>query len=255
MPLVKLDSGFNIEVEFAVSPFGKRLLAWVIDVMIVWLLTASVGALVHAESFFVWSTDWDIAGLVTNLPMLFYFLVSELITNGRSIGKIAMNLKVITEEGGQPALGQYLIRWVFRWVDFPYWVALASVANILPWWCFPLVFVGVASVNYTGKSQRIGDIVAGTILIDLKKTASWEDTVFAELGEDYKPKYPQVMQLSDRDINTLKSIIETSKKRKDDGLALRIAERIQNKIRIESTDLPIDFLEKLLLDYNYYSSR
>jgi uncharacterized RDD family membrane protein YckC len=255
MPLVKLDSGFNIEVEFAVAPLAKRLLAWIIDVGICWVLTRSVAALLDAPSFFVWSQSWDIKGLIVGIPVLFYFLVCEITMNGRSPGKLAMNLKVVTEDGGQPALGQYLIRWVFRLADFPYWIVAASISGVMPWWCFPLVFVGLATILFTNKSQRLGDLVAGTILIDLKKTASWQDTVFAELSDTYKPKYPQVMQLSDRDINTLKSIIDTVRKNNDHALASRIAQRIQSKTKIETNDYPMDFLETLMLDYNYFSSK
>ncbi len=34
MLLVKLDTGFNIEVDFATPPFHKRLFAWIIDLLI-----------------------------------------------------------------------------------------------------------------------------------------------------------------------------------------------------------------------------
>ena len=125
----------------------------------------------------------------------------------------------------------------------------------MPWWTVPLVFSGVVSVIFTPKSQRIGDIVAGTILIDTRNSTSWEDTVFTELSENYKPRYPQVMQLTDRDINTLKTIIETVKKKNDHELAGKIAQRIHSKVKIETNQYPIDFLETLLLDYNYYSTR
>jgi uncharacterized RDD family membrane protein YckC len=255
MPFVKLDTGFNIEVEFAIAPFAKRLLAWTIDVGICWLLTKLMATLLKTDSTFVWSGSWDIRGVLASLPVLFYFLICEITMNGRSPGKLAMNLKVITEDGGQPGIGQYLIRWVFRLVDLPYWIPVACVNNVIPWWTFPLIFTGVASIVFTERSQRTGDIVAGTLLIDLKKTASWEDTVFAELSDSYKPKYPQVMQLSDRDINTLKNIINTSKRRKDQALATRIALRIQSRVKIDTTQEPLDFLETLLLDYNYYASQ
>lgn len=255
MTVVKLDSGFNIEVEFAVAPFAKRLLAWFIDIGICWLLTKSLASLLKTGSFFVWSSAWDLRGLLVSLPGLFYFFICEISMNGRSPGKLAMNLQVISEDGGQPGIGQYLIRWVFRLIDFPYWIPVACAMNVMPWWTFPLVFAGVASIMFTEKSQRLGDVVAGTLLIDLKKTVSWEDTVFAELSDSYKPKYPSVMQLSDRDINTLKSIIETVKKKNDHAIAARIAQRIQSKINIDTSDYPLDFLETLLLDYNYYSSQ
>lgn len=255
MPLVKLDTGFNIEVEFAVAPFAKRMLAWIIDVLVCWMITKGLATIARTDSFFVWTSVWDLKGMLISLPVLFYHLFFEIILNGRSPGKLAMNLKVVTEEGGHPTISQYLIRWVFRWIDFPYWILYTAAIAVVPWLAVPLIFVGLISVIATEKSQRLGDIVAGTIVIDMRNQVSWQDTVFTELSETYKPKYPQVMQLSDRDINTLKSIIETVKKKNDQDLARRIAERIQSKVKIETEDYPIDFLETLLMDYNYYSAR
>lgn len=255
MPLVKLDTGYNIEVEFMVAPFAQRLLAWTIDVFICWMLTKALAALLGTYSFFVWTYTWSISGLIVSLPVLFYHLVCEITMNGRSIGKLLMKCRVVTEEGGQPNIGQYLIRWSFRLVDFPYWIFIAAMSNAMPWWTVPLVFTGIASVMLTQKSQRIGDIVAGTILIDTRNSTSWQDTVFTELSENYKPRYPQVMQLTDRDINTLKNIITTVKRKNDHELANRIAQRIISKTKMESDQYAIDFLETLLLDYNYYSTR
>jgi hypothetical protein len=118
-----------------------------------------------------------------------------------------------------------------------------------------LLFTGVISIILSPKSQRVGDLVAGTILIDMRNNATWQDTVFTEISEHYKPRYPQVMQLTDRDINTLKQIIETVKRKNDQDLARRIAQRILSKVNIKTDQYPIDFLETLLIDYNYYSTR
>ncbi|MEP7256926.1 MAG: RDD family protein [Flavitalea sp.] len=255
MKPVKLDTGFNIEVEFSVAPFHKRLFAWIIDIVVCWLLVKILALVIHAESFFVWTNVWETKGLLLSLPVLFYPLFCEVAMNGRSVGKLAMNCRVITEEGGQPSLGQYLIRWVFRLVDFPYWIAFAVIYSVMPWWTMPLTFAGLASVIFTPKSQRIGDLVAGTILIDLRNSASWQDTVFTEIDAGYQPLYPQVMQLSDRDLNTLKSIIESVKKKDDQYLAAKIAERIKSKVKMETQQAPLEFLETLLKDYNYYSTR
>ena len=255
MPLVKLDTGFNIEVEFGIAAFFKRFVAWLIDVMICWMLTKALATAFRIDSFFVWTDTWDLRGLFVSLPVLFYHLLSELSLNGRSIGKIAMKLRVVTEEGGQPNIGQYLIRWVFRIIDFPYWIPFAAAVGAIPWWTFPLVFSGVACIMITTKSQRLGDLVAGTILIDTSNRPSWEDTVFAEISNDYKPRYPQVMQLTDRDINTLKNIIETVRKKNDHEMARRIADRILSKVKMETDQYALDFLETLLTDYNYYSTR
>jgi uncharacterized RDD family membrane protein YckC len=251
---VKLDTGFNIEVEFAISPFHKRLLAWIIDLMTCWLYIKLISLIVRTPSFFVWTDTWDLKGLLVSLPVLFYHLICEVSFNGRSVGKMAMNIKVITEEGGQPTLGQYLIRWVFRLIDFPYWIPVAIIFGQLPWWTLPITVAGLISIIFTQKSQRLGDLVAGTILIDLKNSTSWQDTVFTEIESSYQPSYPQVMHLSDRDINTLKSIIQSIKRNNDHQLSIKIADRIKSKLKIDSDQDSFIFLQTLLKDYNYYST-
>ena len=252
---VRLDTGFNIEVEFAIAPFHKRLFAWIIDLFVLWMFVKIAAATLGTPSFFIWTWAWDLKGLFISLPVLFYHLVCEISFNGRSLGKMVVNLQVITAEGGQPTVGQYIIRWVFRLLDFAFWIPFAVIENALPWWTMPITFAGLISVIFTPKSQRIGDLVAGTILIDLKNRTSWEDTVFTELETGYHPKYPQVMQLSDRDINTLKTIIETIRKKNDTELAVRISDRIKSKLKMESVQEPEEFLVTLLKDYNYYSSK
>ena len=62
------------------------------------------------------------------------------------------------------------------------------------------------------------------------------------------------MQLSDRNINTKKSIIESVKKKNEYELAMKISDRIKSKLKMESDQEPSDFLKTLLKDYNYYSS-
>ena len=252
---VKLDTGFNIEVEFPVCPFHKRLMAWIIDLFVCWFYVKIMATFFDLPSFFIFVSDMQAKCILVGLPVLFYHLVCEMTMNGQSVGKMAMGIKVITVDGGQPGVGQYLIRWIFRLVDFPLLVVGAVITNELPWWMFPLVFAGLFCVIFTKRSQRIGDLVAGTMLIDLRNRTSWQDTVFTELETSYTPRYPQVMQLSDRDINTLKSIIETVKKRRDYDLSLKIAERIKSKLKMESEEDSFDFLQTLLKDYNYYSTR
>ena len=234
MLAVKLDTGFNIEVEFPITPFHRRLFAWLIDLMVqlayLWLMDLFISGVSNDY----WP-DWLV--VIYLLPYLFYHLVMEITLNGQSIGKKAMNIKVITMEGGQPSLSQYIIRWMFRLLDFGVFFIPAFFSVILSRW-----------------SQRVGDIVAGTIVIDTKARTSWEDTIFTELAIDYKPRYQQVMQLSDKDINTLKSIIETVRRKSDHELAFNATERIKGRLNINTDQEPYDFLQTLLKDYNYYAT-
>jgi len=252
MSLIKLDTGFNIEIEFVITPFHKRFFAWIIDLVVLisyyWLMSKLISPFNSASLNL---TNW--LALLAYIPALFYHLICEFFLNGQSFGKKAMSIQVISMDGGQPSISQYLIRWLFRSVDFP-WLVFASVTTQqLPWWCMAFCFTGIGCVIATPYSQRVGDLVAGTVIIDRKTRTSWQDTVFTEIESGYQPKYPSVMQLSDKDINTLKSIIETVRKNNNYDLSMRIAERIKSKLNMTSDQDSLDFLETLLKDYNYYT--
>jgi len=253
MPLVKLDTGFNIEVEFAITPFHRRFFAYIIDAVIITAYTLLMIKLL--VPVIRGGEGRGYIYILASLPPVFYFFLCEVVMNGQSVGKKVMAIKVITEDGGQPSISQYFIRWIFRLVDFPIWVMSTIYADALPWWCAVFLFAGIACILATPHTQRIGDLVAGTLIIDTKTRTSWEDTVFTELETNYRPRFPQVMQLTDKDINTLKSIIDTVRKKGDYDLSMRIGERIKSKLGIESDQDSLDFLETLLKDYNYYSTR
>lgn len=235
MLAVKLDTGFNIEVEFPITAFHKRLIAWVIDLLILFsYLWVSDLVMDQLMSSYQRNRMW--IAVLQSLPALLYHLLMEVGTNGQSVGKMAMNIKVITLEGGQPSLSQYLLRWMFRIVDIT------------------MLFPGFFSIILSPRSQRLGDIVAGTIVIDTKESTSWQDTIFTEVESNYQPVYQQVMQLTDKDINTLKGFIEMIRRKNDHEMAFRISERIQNKLNIQSRQDPYEFLQTLMKDYNYYAT-
>jgi len=165
-----------------------------------------------------------------------------------------MNIQVIALDGGQPTISQYLIRWMFRFIDLPTIVIPAIIYGQLPWWCMILLFTGIGCIIISPNSQRVGDLVAGTIIIDKRNRTSWQDTVFTEIETTYQPKFSQVMQLSDKDVNTLKSIIGSVRKNNNFDLSMRIAQRIKSKLNIQSDMDSLDFLETLLKDYNYYTT-
>ena len=251
---VKLDTGFNIEVDFLIAPFIKRFLAWILDLVILITYAIIVNRIARlTEDVSVETPYWAIV-LIT-LPYLLYYPLSEIFLNGRTVGKLATQIKVISIDGGRPSISQFIIRWLFRAIDFPVWLLIAIAFGQSPWWTALFLFGGIGCIIGTPYSQRIGDVVAGTILIDTRNRTSWQDTVFTELTSDYQPRYPQVMQLSDKDINTLKGIINAVRKKSDYDLSIRIAARIRSKLHIEDDQDSLEFLQTLLKDYNYYSTR
>ena len=98
-----------------------------------------------------------VAGFVLFLVVFMYPLVSELVGRGRTIGKMAMGLRVVTIEGAP-------IR--FRHA------ALRTMGGLVDKWVPPGGLVGTTFVLGTPNRQRIGDLLAGTLVIrDPNRTA------------------------------------------------------------------------------------
>jgi uncharacterized RDD family membrane protein YckC len=262
MSVIRIMTNFNIELEFPAAPFHRRLFAWIIDLVILilyWVLVLRVlGESSGNEKI---STVLLIIFLI---PLLCYHLICETTMNGQSFGKKIMGIRVVNENGGQPGIGQFIIRWLIRTSDLMAVVIIlfAPIAAQMGegdfFWKFAipmgLFFTDIVLVNATKKNQRLGDILAHTLLIKASQRHSIDDTVFLNIAGNYKPSFPQVMQLSDRDMNSLKSILDTARKRGDFNLAAMASDKIKNHLKIETTLSPFDFLEVLLKDYNYLSS-
>lgn len=249
MAIAKLDTGFNIQVEFPIAPFHKRAFAWMIDRILVVIYIYIIARIFSSAFSSNWSSKHTLLWVMLWLPVIFYSLIMEIMMNGQSLGKRAMNLKVITLEGGQPTLSQYLIRWMFRTIDLLWWATYIHPALVF------LVLGGIICIIATPYSQRVGDVIAGTIIIDTRPNTSWQDTIFMQVESDYKPQFPEVMKLSDRDINTIKQIFTSVKKRNDHVYAASIAARVQHVLNIRTDLNAIDFLEILLKDYNFYTGK
>jgi uncharacterized RDD family membrane protein YckC len=267
MSVVQISTNFNIDIEFESPPFYRRLLAWVIDLLV------QVFYLILAMRFYKWletNSSFSEAAMynlqwIRNLlllPFFVYHLVSEITMGGQSIGKKVLGIKVISENGGKPTIGQYIIRWLIRTSDFFLFIMilflpLTKYYGTQIYYGFIgaicLLIADIILVN-TKKQQRLGDILAHTLLINTRQSESIEDTIFQEISDRYVPSFPQVMQLSDRDINSLKGILDAARKKHDYHLAEMASEKIRNHLKIQTTLSPFDFLEVLLKDYNYLSA-
>ena len=264
MSVIRIMTNFNIELEFPAAPFHRRLFAWIIDLVILYLY--AIVAIEILENFQRGSQDstfWLIFILLM-MPVLTYHLLCEITMNGQSFGKKIMGIRVVNENGGQPGVGQFVIRWLIRTSDFMA-VAIILIAPSAVqmgdgefFWSMAipmgLFFTDIILVNASKKNQRLGDMLAHTLLIKASQKHSIQDTVFLNIADNYKPSFPQVMQLSDRDMNSLKSILDTARKRGDFDLAAMASDKIKNHLKIESNLSPFEFLEILLKDYNYLSA-
>jgi uncharacterized RDD family membrane protein YckC len=274
MGAIKVPTNFNIELDFEIPEFYRRLIALLIDIVILFfyykIASAIYSSIVSSSDRFDEDIAYDLSAvrLLLFLPIMIYHVVMEITMNGQSFGKKIMGLRVVDENGGKPSISQFLIRWLLRLSDL--WIIFILILFLYvflggglndPEAVFLLIFglgfltTDIVLVVSSKKSQRIGDILAKTILISTKTKGNLEETVFQEVADSYVPSFPQIMQLSDKDINAIKSILETARKKSDFNMAESAAGKIKAHLNIQSSMSPFDFLDVLLKDYNYLSTK
>src|SRR2546421_645204 len=90
--------------------------------------------------------------VIAVLVFVGYPVTLETLTRGRTVGKLALGLRVVREDGGPIRFRQALVRGL-TWFFVDFWVfGLAGAVAI---------FVSLAST----KGKRVGDFLAGTVVI------------------------------------------------------------------------------------------
>ena len=260
MSIIRITTAFNIDLEFEIAPFHKRLLAYLIDFVLLIIYLLVMKSLLYDGLEISRDGNVGLDMLVISLPMLLYSLLFELWLNGQTLGKKLMTIRVISLDGGEPTLGQYILRWITKFFEWPFLFGyMVYSERSLYTYIFITGFLGMAVViiiSATKKSQRLGDLSAGTVVVDTTSSLSIADTVFMDVSDqNYKVQFPEVMRLSDSDINTIKTVIIQSKKRNNDDMSYRVEAKVKQVLDIQSSLSPNDFLEKLLEDYNYLATK
>jgi uncharacterized RDD family membrane protein YckC len=272
MGAIKVPTNFNIELEFEIPEFYRRMIALLIDLVIEFLyfrliLVNIMQAMERRSNPFDTDQQFNInaVGLLLFLPIMLYHITCELLMNGQSFGKKIMALRVVDEKGGKASISQFLIRWLLRVSDLWAVILLILLIQMANTGRYDNIFILLLGLGFlivdivlvvsSRKGQRIGDLLAHTILIRTNTTSSIEETVFQEVADSYVPSFPEIMRLSDKDINAIKSILETARKKGDFNMAANASEKIKSHLKIDSSMSPFDFLEVLLKDYNYLSTK
>lgn len=260
MPTIQIDTVFNIELEFELAPFPKRLLAYVVDFFLMIIYMLAMKMILYGGNMGDFSNDsigLDI--LVVTFPMLIYSLCTEVLLNGQTLGKKIMGIRVVSLDGGVPTLSQYMLRWVTKFFEWPFlfgFVVLTETTVVV--YCFMTGFLGIAvviTILVTRKRQRLGDLAAGTVVVNTKTYMGLQDTVFMNVSENYSVTYPQVMRLSDNDINTIKNVLSKNNSKHHNVLHDRVAHKIYEVLQLSPAVNNKEFLQKLLEDYNYLATR
>ncbi|WP_254910027.1 RDD family protein [Micromonospora sp. NBS 11-29] len=158
-----------MELDVRVARLGSRVLALLIDVVVqlgvALVLGAGLSLLVLALP--TGAVDAALAGgfqvLFLVLVLVGYPVVMERLVGGRTVGKLAVGLRVVRADGGPVGVGQSLTR------------ALVGVAVEWPGLVLPLLsWAASVTVMVTDpRGRRLGDLVAGTLVVHTRSAQVW----------------------------------------------------------------------------------
>jgi uncharacterized RDD family membrane protein YckC len=156
-----IDTPEQIALEFQLAGAGSRFVAVAIDTLIqsvifAILIMIALGAGWIASVGLRSLATWIIAALAIAAFILSYgyFATFESLWGGQTPGKRAIGIRVIAVSGQPISTFDALVRNLLRIVDW------------LPF----LYAVGLLSIFFTSRHQRLGDIVAGTVVVHEQET-------------------------------------------------------------------------------------
>lgn len=151
--IYSLDTPESVAVGYPIAGVGSRFLAILIDTVVQTLVSAALAIVMFVAGLGLRGVAGYVAfgiGTISIAAVLLgYFIFFEIIWNGQTPGKRAMRLRVILTSGYPVTPFAVLIRNILRLVD------------ILP----SLYAVGVITMIINRRSRRLGDLVAGTMVI------------------------------------------------------------------------------------------
>jgi len=239
MDKLTIETTQNVSIEYEIGSLGDRILATIIDwliifgyyvaILILFRILSDTGG--FGNSFFI-------LVLIIVLPAFLYPLLCETFMNGQSFGKRARKIKVIRLDGRQPTFGNYLLRWLIGLVEVNFYGIIALI-----------------TIVFNGKGQRLGDIAAGTAVIKMKARESISNTAFENVDDGYVPAFPQVANLSDEDIAIVRQVLKIDDPESYYAIKSKLVDKIKETLHIESNMDHEVFLQTVLKDFNKIHGR
>jgi uncharacterized RDD family membrane protein YckC len=253
-----IETPERVPLHFALASIGNRFIACAIDHVIQMLTLITLVIMFLAIAGFSDfgsrvsnAPKWIIALLIVLIFVLMsgYFAFFEWIWNGQTPGKRWLKLRVIREDGRPIGFFEAMVRNLLRNFD------------VMP---SPFYSIGLISVFATDRDQRVGDLVAGTVVVREREA---EAPAFAEvfaspvsdpaLRRAFKPVTftADVNLLSETEIEVVESFLRRRWDLKDyprQWMAWRVAMPILFKLRPQydvATFTYEGFLEELLHRY------
>lgn len=244
----------QVGLQFTLAGIGGRGYAMAIDVAIllgVWTAAATLYSIFAIQLLNGLSNTnitygqlpiWlgAIALLATFILFSGYFVFFEVTWQGQTPGKRAANIRVIRDDGRPIGLAQAVLR------------SLLLSFDGIPF------FLGVIFILFEKREKRLGDIVAGTLVVQEEKPIAKANVTLSDRANTLAQDLPQSANLSlllPDDFATIREYLERRSRMDRDArreLSLNLARQMRSRIEMESipTGLTSDeFLEAVYIAY------
>ncbi len=227
----------NVSLEFPIASVADRMVAFLIDIAILGLFNFSLILILF--SWLELKGSWWM--IILLFPTLFYHLICELFLNGQSFGKMVMKIRVFKADGSHLSPGSCFIRWIFRLPD----ITLSSGA------------IATLSIIINGKGQRLGDLAAVTTVLKLVKKNHFDNTLWVDLEDQYRPTFPEASLLADNDVQIIKEVLQATTHANGapsahEELLAQTRKAIADKTHTHSSLNDREFLTTMIKDYNAF---
>ncbi|MGX1930701.1 RDD family protein [Flagellimonas sp. 2504JD4-2] len=237
---LQINTTQNVNLDYKIVSIGERIVAFLIDGFILWMYAFLVNIIGDAIGY-IYEDSWTQRGLVALifLPAMFYSLLMHSIFNGRTVGKMLLKMRVVRLDGTPVHWSNYLVRWMLRLVDI--WIFLGSI--------------GILSILFSERRQRVGDAAAGTVVISTKNKTKVSHTILEEINEEYTPQFTNVTLLTDKDVRLIKDTFLIAKRSNDFKTLTALRIKVESILNTKSNLYDVQFLDTVLKDYNYYTQK
>lgn len=171
-----------------------------------------------------------------------YFIVWEMLANGRSLGKYIIGLRVVRRDGMPIDLRASIVRNLMRIVD------------MLP----EYYVVGLISIVLSPSGERLGDHVAGTIVIRLDRPQAAPEIAPRDGAPPAALTRRQIARIGPRELQLIRATIrrvDSMPQERSAALLAEVAETLRARLElaeVPSND-PMEFLRDLLTAAERYS--
>lgn len=238
MSNLQINTTQNVNLDYKIVSIGERILAFLIDAFVLYLyamLVSQIGRLIS----YAYDDSWTQRGLMglIFLPAMFYSMLMHSVFNGRTVGKMLLKMRVVRVDGTPVHWSNYLTRWMLRLVDI--WIVSGSV--------------GLLTILFSEKRQRLGDAAAGTVVISTKNKTKVSHTILEEVSDDYVPQFTNVTILTDKDVRLIKDTFGIAKKSNDFKVLKALRDKVESVLSTKSELYDVQYLDTILKDYNFYT--